>query len=287
MEANIKFSRVGVYVDVVNLNYNGGFGMRYEVLRSFACRDNSEPIHLNAYVAYDVDRAKSDPVYKEAQLSFYSTLRDFGYKVIQKNLKWYTDETGTRIAKANADLDMAVDILLQSKNMDRVLIATGDGDFSRVITALQNSGCRVEIIAFENVSHELRSEADMFISGYLIPNLLPVSTAQNGSVGWGNIGSRVRGVCYSHTAKGYGFIRYLKKIAPDLWKIDSREEGSPYESVFFHDSQLPDEVLPSDLPNRQLIFEFELARAVGENEGKMAINMELVYPKKKKIIQTI
>lgn len=30
--------KVGVYIDVANLAMNGGFGMRYEVLREFACR---------------------------------------------------------------------------------------------------------------------------------------------------------------------------------------------------------------------------------------------------------
>jgi hypothetical protein len=34
--------KVGVYVDVANIAYNGGFGMRYEVLREFAMRNNAE-----------------------------------------------------------------------------------------------------------------------------------------------------------------------------------------------------------------------------------------------------
>ena len=33
---------------------------------------------------------------------------------------------------------------------------------------------RVEVVAFENVSQSRREEADMFLSGYLIPNLLPI-----------------------------------------------------------------------------------------------------------------
>ncbi len=173
MTSHRSNTRVGVYIDVANLTRNGGYGMRYEVLREFACRGNAEPVRLNAYVSYDADRAETDLAYREAQQGFYSLLRDFGYKVIQKNVKWYVDENGTRFGKANADLDLAVDALLQSENIDRVLLATGDGDFVQVVRALQNRGCRVEVVAFENVSADLRREADLFMAGYLIPNLLP------------------------------------------------------------------------------------------------------------------
>ncbi|MCW5852632.1 MAG: NYN domain-containing protein [Anaerolineae bacterium] len=269
-------TKVGVYVDVANLARNGGYGMRYDVLREFACRGNAEPVRLNAYVSFDADRAEWDQTYRDGQYGFYDVLRDFGYKVIQKTVKWYIDENGNRFGKANADLDLAVDALLQSENIDRVLLATGDGDFAQVVRALQNRGCRVEIVAFDNVSTDLRREADLFMSGYLIPNLLPTTTPQRNGAGWGDIGSRVRGVCYHHTGKGYGFLRFMKSVAPELWKLDSRQADSPYGSVFFHDSQLPEEVHYSKLPNRTMIFEFELAKSEGREGGLQAVNLQLV-----------
>ncbi len=272
--------RVGVYVDVANLFRNGGYGMRYDVLREFACRGDAEPVRLNAYVTFDADRAEQDGPYRQGQFGFYSLLRDFGYKVIQKNVKWYVDENGNRFGKANADLDLAVDALLQSENIDRVVLATGDGDFVQVVRALQNKGCRVEVVAFDNVSEDLRRETDLFVSGYLIPDMLPTATSRGGPP-WGEIGSRVRGICYSHTGKGYGFLRLMKKIAPELWRIDSRQEDSPYMSVFFHDSQLPDSVHYSELPSRSLIFEFDLERAEGRESGIQAGNMKVVAPRKR------
>jgi uncharacterized LabA/DUF88 family protein len=273
-------SKVGVYIDVANLTRNGGYGMRYDVLREFACRDNAEPIRLNAYVSFDEDRAREDPPYRTAQYNFYSLLRDFGYKVIQKIVKWYYDENGRAFGKANADLDMAVDALLQSENIDRVLMCTGDGDFIRVVQALQNKGCRVEVVAFENVSQELRREADLFMSGYLVPNLLPTALGKGGPA-WGEVGSRVRGFCYNHAPdKSFGFLRVMKNIAPELWKIDSRLEHSPYESIFFHDSQLPDSVHVNDLPNRGIIFEFELSKSESREGGYQAINMQLISPRR-------
>lgn len=272
--------KVGVYVDVANLSRNGGYGMRFDVLRDFACRGGSDPIRLNAYVGFDSDRADLDNAYRDGQYGFFSTLRDFGYKVNQKNVKWYIDESGNRFGKANADLDLAVDALLQSDTLDRVLLATGDGDFVQVVRALQNKGCRVEVVAFDNVSADLRSEADMFMPGYLIPNLLPAASARSNAL-WGELGSRVRGVCYTHNAeRGFGFFRFLRAISADLWKVDTRHSDSAFQSVFFHDSRLPESIRSTDLPSRNLIFEFDLMPAEGRENSLQAANITLASPRR-------
>lgn len=256
-------AKIGVYVDVANMMRNGGYGMQYDVLREFACRDGGEAIRLNAYVSYDRERGREDYAYRDKTFNYFSVLREFGYKVIQKEVKWYEDEEGNRYSKANSDLDMAVDVLLQSENLDYVVLATGDGDFTQLVQALQNKGCRVEVIAFENVSSELRREADMFINGHLIPNLV----SRNGQEPWGRIGSRVRGYCYHHDDnKGFGFMRYLAEIKPGLWITDTRNPDSPYRTAFFHDSQLPEGFSIMDLPSRQIVFEFTLSDSGPERD---------------------
>lgn len=270
------FTKVGVYVDGANISMNGGYGMRYDVLREFAARDGAEVVRLNAYLSYDPRRAEEDDVYRRGQENFHSSLRDMGFKVIQKHMRWYTDEMGKSYGKANVDLDMAVELLLQSENLDRLLLATGDGDFVQVVRALQNKGCRVEVVSFRNVSRELKREADLYFSGYLIPNLLAVSGPRD-QPSWGELGSRVRGVCYSHNEKGFGFLRFLKVLSPGLWITDTRHADSPYASAFFHDSVLPDEVSPSQLPSRQVIFEFELKEsAEGNGSSFQAVDLKVV-----------
>ncbi|MGH9937156.1 MAG: NYN domain-containing protein [Blastocatellia bacterium] len=269
-------ARVGVYVDVANINRNGGYGMGYEVLREFACRDNAEALRLNAYVSYDAEKARRDSYYFHRTNSFYSVLRDFGYKVIQKEVKWFVDEDGNRVAKANADLDLAVDALLQSENLDRVLLVTGDGDFVQVVRALQNRGCRVEVVAFRNVSAELRREADMFMSGYLVPDLLPIEKDDDDNL-WGGIDHRVRGICYYHKAD-FGFMRFLKRIDCNLWMTDSKHPDSPYGAAWFLDSSLPtgsNGPVAQDLPSRRYIFEFKLVRAE-QDKGLRAVDIQIV-----------
>lgn len=265
--------RVGVYVDVSNIAHNGGYGMQYDVLRTFACRNNGVAIRLNAYVAYDEEMASINPEYKYKSENFHSILRDFGYKVIVKLVKWYTDEHGNRYGKSNADLDMAVDALMQSERLDYVLIVSGDGDFVQVVRALQNKGCRVEVLAFNNVSHELKNEADVFTSGYIVPNLTPIELHEI------NADRKVaRGVCYSFNHdKGYGFMRFMKDITGGLWITDSRKRESAYQTAFVHNSQFPAHVDLNRLPNREMIFEFELREV--EGKGLQAENVMLLENK--------
>ena len=61
---------VGVYVDNANLTHSGALGMRYDVLRAFACRDGSTAIRLNTYVPFDEGRAGTDTAYRHKAWSY-------------------------------------------------------------------------------------------------------------------------------------------------------------------------------------------------------------------------
>ncbi|MCF7858446.1 MAG: NYN domain-containing protein [Candidatus Cloacimonetes bacterium] len=269
MERN-SIIKVGVYVDVSNIAQNGGYGMQYDILRQFACRNNGVAMRLNAYVAYDEEMANKNPEYKKKSENFHSILRDFGYKVIVKKVKWYVDEHGVKYGKSNADLDMAVDALRQSERLDYVLLVTGDGDFVQVVRALQSKGCRVEALAFKNVSQDLINEADVFTSGYMVPTLSPIELHKS------NNGKKiVRGVCYSFfPEKGYGFMRFMINLSGSLWIRDTRKEESPYGTAFVHSSHFPEIIDIKQLPNRNMIFEFELKEI--KDKGLQAENIRLL-----------
>lgn len=271
-----QIKKIGVYVDVSNVALNGGYGMHYDVLREFACRSNGIAMRLNAYVPFDEERGRKDHDYYKKSNNFQSLLRDFGYKVIVKQVRWFVDEDGHRYSKSNADLDMAVDALLQSEKLDYVVLVTGDGDFVQVVRALQNKGCRVEVIGFKNVAHILKKEADSYVSGYLIPEFLPIEdNSENDNQKWGESKSRVRGVCYSFNHdKGFGFMRYIRSLGDGLWITDSRKEESPYKTAFFHKSNLTETIDLNQLPNRDVIFEFELTPS---DKGLSATNITLIH----------
>lgn len=263
--------KVGVFVDAINVTMNGGFGLRYDILRKFACRGGEVPSRLNVYLAYDEKRAKEDAAYREKTTRFSEVLRDFEYKVIERSVHYYTDpETNEIVTKSTVDMDMAVGMLMQAGYLDKIILLTSNGSYASVVDAVQQKGCRVELIGFDNISRALKKEADLFVSGYLIPGLLPVESPYE----WGQVGSRVRGVCYDFShSDGYGFLRYLDRIDENLWITDSRFEQSPYKTVFSHISQFEDNFDTSYLPSRDLIFEFDL---VENDKGLVGQDIVLV-----------
>ncbi|WP_275096111.1 NYN domain-containing protein [Sedimenticola hydrogenitrophicus] len=267
--------KIGVFVDAENVKFNGGYQLRYDILRRFAARDNGTLLRLNTYLAFDQERAREDGEYAKKSNIYQQMVRDYGWKIIVKHVKRYTDEEGNITTKANADLDLAVDAMLQAENLDLILLVTGDGDFLQVVTALQNRGCRVELLGFKNVSKQLQRQADAFYRGYLIPDLLPFSYEPRNE--WGKPGSCVRGVCTKwFQDKGYGFLRFIRDISPNLWITDPRDPHSPYESVFCHINELADEVTPDLLMHRETIVEFYLKES-DVDDGLIATNVRLVY----------
>ena len=268
--------RVGVFVDAENVRYNGGYQMRYDVLRRFAAREGGSLQRLNTYQAVDEERAKEDMEYRKKTRAYQQMVRDFGWKIFVKPVRRYTDDAGNVTTKANADLDMAVEAMLQADKLDQVLLVTGDGDFIQVVTALQNKGCRVELIGFRNVSGDLKKAVDTFYSGFLIPDLLPVSYEPRNE--WATAGSCVRGVCTKWFGdKGYGFLRFIRHISPNLWITDPRDEDSPYASVFCHVNELADEVTEDLLMNRETILEFYVNESEQKDNGLVAKNVRLAF----------
>lgn len=268
--------RVGVFVDAENVRYNGGYQMRYDVLRQFAAREGAILQRLNTYLAFDIERAREDQEYAKKSRAYQQMVRDFGWKITVKIVRRYVDENGNVTTKANADLDMAVDAMLQANKLDQVLLVTGDGDFVQVVNALQNTGCRVELIGFKNVSRQLQQQADTFYPGFLIPDLLPISYEPRNE--WGQSGSCVRGVCTKwFSDKGYGFLRVMNHISPNLWITDPRDEESPYVSVFCHANELAEEVTEELLTNRDTILEFYLNESEQKDNGFVANNVRLAF----------
>ncbi len=271
-----KGLKVGVFVDAENIKYNGGYQMRYDLLRRFATRDGAYPLRLNTYMAYDPERAKEDQEYAKKSLVYQQMVRDFGWKITVKNVRRFTDEEGNVSTKANADLDLAVDAMLQSEQLDQILLVTGDGDFLQVVTALQNKGCRVELIGFRNISRQLQRQVDAFYSGYIIPDLLPISYEPRNE--WGEPGSCVRGVCSKwFPDKGYGFLRFMNRLDGNLWVTDPREPDSPYVSVFCHANEVADEVSEDMLMNRDTILEFYVQPSEQKDDGLVANNVRLAF----------
>lgn len=91
-----------------------------------------------------------------------------GYSLVTKPTKEYTDATGRRKIKGNMDIELAVDAMEIAPNIDHIVIFSGDGDFRRLVEALQRLGKRVSVVSTVRsqppmISDDLRRQADAFI----------------------------------------------------------------------------------------------------------------------------
>ena len=91
-----------------------------------------------------------------------------GYTMVTKPVKEYTDSLGRRKVKGNMDIELAIDVLEMSDNLDHVFIFSGDGDFRRLVESVQKKGVRVSVVSTMKsnppmVADELRRAADNFV----------------------------------------------------------------------------------------------------------------------------
>jgi len=167
--------KIGMYVDASNLYKKDATPIDYRELRQFA-EDKGELLRCNIYVSVDPENPK--PV-----KGFISALRDMGYKVIEKG--WVRDSEG-RI-KANMDMDLAIDMLLEASNLDVLILVSGDSDFVRLVRAVQAFGKRVECIAFrERTSYDLIREVDEYTALESIPGIFMEKREEDQPVGVDN-----------------------------------------------------------------------------------------------------
>lgn len=146
--------RVGVFIDVANMYHSAKnlYGSKVnfqEILKT--ATSGRKLIRAIAYVI------KSSNAEEE---SFFEALDKQGFEVKMKDLQIFM----SGVKKADWDVGIAIDAIKMADKLDVVVMVTGDGDFSPLITYLQeNKGCLVEVIAFgKTTSSKLRELADDF-----------------------------------------------------------------------------------------------------------------------------
>ena len=70
-----------------------------------------------------------------------------GYTMVTKPAKEFTDAIGHRKIKGNMDIEIAVDMMEMGRKVDHIVLFSGDGDFRRLIEAVQREGVRVSVVS--------------------------------------------------------------------------------------------------------------------------------------------
>jgi len=91
-----------------------------------------------------------------------------GYTMVTKPAKEFTDQSGRRRIKSNMDIELTIDMLEMTNRLDHVVLFSGDGDFKRLVEAVQRKGVRVSVVSTVRtqpamVADDLRRQADNFI----------------------------------------------------------------------------------------------------------------------------
>ena len=91
-----------------------------------------------------------------------------GYTMVTKPTKEFTDASGRRKIKGNMDIELAIDVMEMAERLDHIVLFSGDGDFRRLVEAVQRKGVRVTVVSTMRsqppmVADELRRQADQFI----------------------------------------------------------------------------------------------------------------------------
>jgi uncharacterized LabA/DUF88 family protein len=91
-----------------------------------------------------------------------------GYALSTKPAKEYQDASGRRRIKGDMDVEIAVDMMELSANLDQAILFSGDGDFRSLVAAVQRRGVRVSVVSTVRsnppmIADELRRQADAFI----------------------------------------------------------------------------------------------------------------------------
>ena len=145
---------VAVFVDVANIFYAAkaaGVDIDYVTLLKSATAGR-DFVRAYAYTGLDPEN--------ENQRNFHQFLARNSYRVVSKDIRKYGDGR----VKANLDIEMVVDMMKMSRNLDVIVLVSGDGDFAPAIRAVQEMGVRVEVICFKaNTSSDLIDVADQFI----------------------------------------------------------------------------------------------------------------------------
>jgi len=156
--------RVGLFIDGSNLYAAAralGFDIDYKkLLDMFSSR--CRLIRAFYYTALMEDQEYS-PIRPLVDWLDYN-----GYTMVTKPTKEFTDAAGRRKIKGNMDIELAIDVMEMAQYLDHVVLFSGDGDFRRLVEAVQRKGVRVTVVSTVRsqppmVADELRRQADVFV----------------------------------------------------------------------------------------------------------------------------
>lgn len=164
MQGSGGAERVGVFVDGANLYHTSralGFEVDFAAMLDFFGR-STYLVRAFYYTAL-VETEDYSPLRPLTDWLAYN-----GWQVVTKPAKQQSDPAGRPRLKGNMDVEIAVDMLELAPRLDHAVLFSGDGDFRRLVEAVQRMGVRVTVVSTVRsqppmIADELRRQADAFL----------------------------------------------------------------------------------------------------------------------------
>jgi uncharacterized LabA/DUF88 family protein len=158
-----RHNRIALFIDGSNLHATArtlGFDIDYRRLRNeFESRGEL----LRAFYYTCLIEGQNTSVVKP----LIDWLDYNGYTVVTKTTKEFIDGNGRRRAKGKMEIELTVDAMEMAEQIDEMVLFSGDGDYRRLVEAIQRRGVRVTVVSTISsqpsmIADELRRQADTF-----------------------------------------------------------------------------------------------------------------------------
>jgi uncharacterized LabA/DUF88 family protein len=156
--------RIALFIDGANL-YSAAKGLNFDIdykklLDEF--RRRGVLIRAYYYTAI-VEGEEYSPIRPLVDWLDYN-----GFTLVTKSAREYTDSQGRKRWRGDMDIEIAVDMMELADRADHLVLFSGDGDFRRLVEAIQRKGVRVTVVSTVKsqppmASDDLRRQADTFV----------------------------------------------------------------------------------------------------------------------------
>jgi len=159
--------KVKIYIDGANIFYTQrklGWSVDWKKMKNYF-QENQDILEIRYYTGIKTN--------DEKMASFLRYLDNIGISSITKPVKIIKisnehplrkTHNYTEIYKSNCDVEITTDILLERKEIDEVVLFSGDSDFRYLIKKLKDLGKKVVIFSSrKTISWEIKLEASKYI----------------------------------------------------------------------------------------------------------------------------
>jgi uncharacterized LabA/DUF88 family protein len=155
--------KIALFIDGANLYTTAkvlGFGIDYDrLLKEFQSCGTVVRAFFYTTIIEDQDNVSIRPLLDWLDYN--------GYTVVTKAAKEYFDANGRRKIKGGMDIELTVDAMELADQIDEMVLFSGNGDFRRLVEAMQRRGVRVTVVSTTStqpptIADELRRQSDLF-----------------------------------------------------------------------------------------------------------------------------